>query len=48
LHDDLVKVLEQLRELHHLALDLLDRLVAFLDIPEARLGLAAAVRAEEL
>lgn len=48
LHDDVVEVLEQLRELHHLALDLLDGLVALLDIPEARLGLAAAVRVQQL
>lgn len=33
LHDDLVQVLEQLCQLDHLSLDLLDGLVALLDVP---------------
>lgn len=48
LHDDLVEVLEQLGELHHLLLDLQNRLVALLDVAESRGRLATAVGAEEL
>jgi hypothetical protein len=45
---DLVKVLEELGQLDHLALNVLDRGVALLHVTEAGAGLAAAVGAEEL
>lgn len=45
---DLIEVLEELGELDHLALDVLNGFVALLDIAEGRAGLAAAVGAEEL
>jgi hypothetical protein len=48
LHDNLVEVLEQLCQFDHLSLDLLDGLVALLDVPQARLGLAATVGVNEL
>ena len=40
---DLIEVLEQLGELDHLALDVLDRFVTLLDVAEGGRGLAAAV-----
>lgn len=40
---DLIEVLEELCKLHHLALDVLDGLVALLDVAQGRAGLAAAV-----
>ena len=45
---DLVQVLEKLGQLDHLALDVLDRLVALFDVAEGAGGLAAAVRVEKL
>jgi hypothetical protein len=45
---NLIEVLEQLGELDHLALDILDGLVALLDVAEGRRGLAAAVGVEQL
>lgn len=45
---DLVQVLEQLGELDHLALDVLDRVVALFDIAKGGRGLAATVGVEEL
>ena len=48
LHDDLVEVLEQLCQFHHLSLNPLDGLVTLLDISQARLCLSAAVGTEEL
>jgi hypothetical protein len=45
---DLVEVLEELGELDHLTLDVLDRFVALLDVAQGGAGLPTAVRAEEL
>jgi hypothetical protein len=45
---DLVEVLEELGELNHLALDVLDGFVALLDVAQGGAGLAAAVGAEKL
>lgn len=47
LDDDGVEVLEELRELDHGALDLLDRVVALLHRAQRRLGLPAAVGGQE-
>jgi hypothetical protein len=46
--NNLVEILEELSELDHLALDVLDGFVALLDIAEGGAGLTAAVRAQEL
>ena len=47
LHNDRVQVLEQLLQLDHRTLDLLDRIVALLHIAQRRLCLASTVRIEE-
>ena len=46
--DNLIKVLKELGKLDHLALDVLDSLVALLDVAQRGRGLAATVRVHEL
>ena len=48
LHDNVLEVGEELRQLDHLPLDLLDFAVPLVDGAEGALGLAAAVGGEEL
>lgn len=47
LHHDRVQVLEELLQLDHRTLDLLDRVMALLHIAQSRLGLASAVGIEQ-
>jgi len=47
LHDNCVQILEQLCQLSHCTLDLLDSIVALANICQCALGLATAVRVKE-